>query len=107
MPAPWKESYDKSRQHIQMQRHHFANKGPYSQSYDFSSSQMWELDHKDGWKSKNGCFWTVVLEKALESPLDSKEIKPFNPKRNQSRMFIESTDAEADTPILWPPDAKS
>ena len=70
---------------------------------------MWELDHKEGWTPKNWCFWTVVLEKTLESPLDCKEIKPVNPKRNQSWIFIGRTNAEAevDAPILWPPDAKS
>ena len=75
--ALWKESYDQPRQHIKKQRHHFANKGPYSQSYDFSSShiQRWGLDHKEGWVPKNWCFWIIVLEKTLESPLDSK-IKP-------------------------------
>ena len=67
---------------------------------------MWELDHKEGWTLKNGCFWTVVLEKTLESPLDSKEIKLVNPKRNQSWIFIGRTDAEAEAPILWPPDVK-
>ena len=81
---------------------HFANKGRYSQSYGFSSSrvQMWELDHKEGCTSKNWCFWTVVLEKTLESPLDSIAIKPVNPKGNQPWLFIERTDAEAETPIL-------
>ena len=80
--CPWKKSYDQPRQHIKKQRHHFANKGPYSQSYGFSSNhvQMWELDHKEGCVLKNWCFWTVVLEKTLESPLDCKEIKPVNPK---------------------------
>ena len=78
----WKESYDKPRQHIKKQRHHFANKGPYSQSNSFSSNyvQMWELDHKEGWTLKNWCFQMVVLEKTLESHLDSKEIKTINPK---------------------------
>ena len=106
MFVPWKESYNKSRQHIKKQRHHFANKGLSSQSYGFSSSHvwMWELDHKEGWALKNWCFWTVVLEKTLESPLDSK-IKPVNPKGNQPWIFIGRTDAEA--PIIWPPDAKS
>ena len=86
---------------------HFANKGTYSQSYGFYSSHvwMWELDHKENWSPKNSCFWTVVLEKTLESPLDSKEIKPVNPKGNQSWIFIGRTDAEALT--LWPLDAKS
>ena len=107
MLAPWKQSYDKPRQNIKKQRYHFANKGPYSQSYDFSSSQvqMWELDHKEGWAPKNWCLQTVVLEKTLESPLDCKEIKPINPKRNQSWILIGRTDAEA--PILQPLDAKS
>ena len=88
-------------------RHHFADKGPYSQSYGFSSSHIWiwELDHKEGWAPKNGCFWIVVLEKTLESPSDSKEIKPVNPKGNQSWIFIGRTGDEA--PLLWPPDAKS
>ena len=100
--APWKESYDKSIQHIKKQRHHFAHKGLYSQSYDFSSShvRMWELGHKEGWVPKNRCFQTVVLEKTLESPLDFKEIKPVNPKRNQPWVFTGRTDAEAETPIF-------
>ena len=91
MLTHWKESYDQHRQHIKKQRQHFANKGPYSQSYGFPSShaQMWNLDHKEGWASKNWCFWIVVLEKTLESPLDSKEIKPVSPKGNQPWIFIE------------------
>ena len=68
---------------------------------------MWELDYKESWASKNWCFWTVVLEKILESPLDCKEIKPVNPKGNQSWMFIGRTDAKAETLILWPPDVKN
>ena len=68
---------------------------------------MWELDHKESWAPKNWCFWTVVLEKTLESPLDCKEIQPVHPKRNHSWIFIGRTDAEAEAPILWPPDAKS
>ena len=109
MLAPWKQSYDKPRQNIKKQRYHFANKGPYSQSYDFSSSQvqMWELDHKEGWTLKNWCFWTVVLEKTFESPLDSKKIKPVNPKGTQHWTFIGRADAEAEAPILWPPDMNS
>ena len=89
--------------------HGVANKGPSSQSYGFSSSHiwMWELDHKESRVPKNWCFWTVVLEKTLESLLDFKEIKPVHPKENQSWMFIGRTDAEAETPILWPPDAKN
>ena len=109
MLAPWKKSYDKPRQCIKKQRHHFSDKCPYSQSYGFSSShvEMWELDHKEGWAPKNWCFWTVVLEKTLESPLDWKEIKPVNPKGNQCWIFIGRTDAEAEAPIIWPPDGKS
>ena len=89
--------------------YYFANKGSCSQGYGFSSSHvwMWELDYKESWALKNWCFWTVVLEKTLESPLDSKEIKPVHPKGDQSWVFIGRTDAEAETPILWPPDAKS
>ena len=109
MLAPWKKSYDKPRQCIKKQRHHFANKGLYSQCYGFSSSHvwMWELDHKEGWVLKNWCFWTVVLDKTLESPLDCKEIKPINPKGNQSWIFILRTHAVAETPILRPPDGKN
>ena len=90
-------------------RHYFADKGPSSQSFGFSNSHvwMWELHNKESWEPKNWCFWTVVLEKTLESPLDSKEIQPDNPKGNQSWIFIGRTDAEAETPILWPPDAKN
>ena len=103
------ESYDQPRQHIKKQRHYFANKGPSSQSYGSSSSHvwMWELDYKASWALKNWCFWTVVLEKTLESPLDCKEVQPVHPKGNQSWIFIGRTDAEAKTPILWPPDAKN
>ena len=87
---PWKKNCDQPRQHIKKQRHYFANKGPSSQSYGFSSSHvwMWELDHKESWALKNQCFWTVVLEKTLESPLDCKEIKPVNPKGNQPWILI-------------------
>ena len=97
------------RQHIKKQRHYFANKGPSSQSYGFSSSHvwMWELDYKESWAPKNWCFWDVVLEKTLESPLDCKEIQPVHAKGNQSCIFTGRTDAEADSPILWPPDAKN
>ena len=107
--APWKESYDKPQQHIQKQRHHFNDKGLYSQSHGFSSSHvwMWELDHKEGWALKNWCFWTVVLETMLESPLDCKKIKPVSCKGNQSWIFIGRTVAEAEAPILWLPNAKS
>ena len=102
--SPRKKSYDQPRQCIKKQRYHFADKGPYSQSCGFSSIhvQMWdELDHKEGWVSKNWLFWIVMLEKTLESTLDSKEIKPVNPKRNQPWIFTGRTVAEA--PILWPP----
>ena len=90
-------------------RHYFVNKGPSSQSYGLSSSNvwMWEFSYKESWAPKNRCFWTVVLEKTLESPLDCKEIKTVNPQGNQSWIFIGRTDAEAETPILWPPDAKN
>ena len=91
------------------QRHHFANKGLYSQSYGFSNSQvwMWDLDHKEGWRLKNWYFQIVVLEKTLQSPLDCKEIKPVNPKGNQSWIFFGKTDAETEALVLWPPDAMS
>ena len=104
-----KRIYDKLRQHIQKQRHHFTDKSPSSQSYGFSNSHvwMWKLDHKESWAPKIWCFWAVVLEKTLESPLDSKEIKPVNPKENQSWIFIGRTGAESEVLILWPPDVKS
>ena len=104
MLAPWKKSYDQPREHTIKERHYFANKGPSSQSYGFSSSHvwMWELDYKESRAPKNGCFWTVVLEKTLESSLDCKEIQPVNPKVNQPWIFIERTDAEAEIPIIWP-----
>ena len=107
--APWRESYDKSRQCTKKQRHHFDDKGLYSQSYSFSSSHvwMWELVHKEGWAPKKWCFRIVVLEKTLESLLDCKEIKPVNPKGNQPGVFIRRTDAEVEVPILWPSDANS
>ena len=109
MPSPWKKRYDQHRQHIKKQRHYFANKGPSNQSYGLSSSHvwMWELDYKESWALKNWCFWTVVLEKTLESPLDCKEIQPVHPVGDQSWVFIGRTDAEAETPVLWPPDVKS
>ena len=109
MLSPWKKNYGKPRQCIQKQRHYFADRGLSSHSYGFSSShvQMWELGHKEGWVPKNWCFWTVVLEKTLMSPLDFKEVKPVNPKGNQSWIYIGGTDAEAEAPKLWPPDGKS
>ena len=90
-------------------RDYFTGKGPYSQSYGFSSSHVWiwELDHKESWMPKNQYFQIVVLEKTLKSLLDSKEIKPVNPKGNQSWIFIRRTDVEAEAPIFWPPDVKS
>ena len=100
------------RQHIKKQRRYFANKGPSSQSCGFSSScvWMWELDYKESWVPKNWCFWTVVLEKTLESPLNSKEIQPVhpkgNPEGNQPWIFNGRANAEAEAPILWPPGAK-
>ena len=101
--APWKESYGKPRE----QRHHFADRSLCTQSCGFPCSHvcMWELDHKEGWAPKNGFFWTVMLKKTLESPSDNKEIKLVNLKWNQSWIFVWRADAEA--PILLPPDAKS
>ena len=92
-----------------MQRYYFANKGPSSQGYDFSSSHVWmrELNYKDSWMPKNWWFWTVVLEKTLESSLDCKEIQSVNSKGNHPWIFIGRTDAEAETPLLWPPDGKN
>ena len=107
--TPWKESYDQPREHIKKQRHYFANKGPSGQGYGFPSGHvwMWELDCEESWALKNWCFWTVVLEKTLESPLDCKEIQPVHPKGDQSWVFIGRTDAAAETPILWPPNVKN
>ena len=109
MLAPWRKSYDQPRQHIKKQRHYFANKGPCSQSYGFSSSHvwMWELEYEESWVLKNWCFWILVMEKTLESRLDSKEIQPVHPKGNQSWIFIRKADPEAETPILWPHDVKN
>ena len=109
MLASWKKSYDQPRQHIKRQRHYFANKGPSNQNCGFSSGHvwMWVLDYEESWALKNWWFWTVVLEKTLESPLDCKEVQLVHPKGNQSWIFIGRTDAEADTPILWPPDVKN
>ena len=109
MLASWKKSYGKPRQHVEKQRHHFANKGPYDQNDCFSSShvQVWELYHNEGWVMQNWCFWIVVLEKTLEDPMVSKEIKPVNPKGNQPWIFIGRTAAKAEAPILWLPDTKT
>ena len=100
---------DQPRQHIKKQRHYFANKGLSSQSYGFSSSHVWtwELDYKESWVLKNWCFWTVVLEKTLESLLGCKEIQPVHPKGDQSWIFIGRIDAEAEAPLLWPHDVKN
>ena len=107
--TPRKESYDQPRQHIKKQRHYFVHKGPFSQGYDFSGDHVWiwDLDYKESWAPKNWCFWTVVLKKTLESPLDCKEIKPAHPKGNKYWIVIGRTDTEAETPILRPPDAKN
>ena len=107
MFAPWIKAM--TTQHIKKQKHYFANKGPYSQSYGFSSSHVWtwELDHKESWTLKYWWFWTVVLEKTLESPLDCKEIQSVNLKGNQSWIFIGRTNAEAEAAIFWPPDMKN
>ena len=109
MLAPWKKSYNQPRQHIKKLRHYFVDKGPSSQSYGFCGSHvwMWGLDYRESWVPKNWCFWTVVLDKTLESPLDCKEIQPVSPKGNQSWIFIGRSDAEAETLILWPPDVKN
>ena len=107
--TPWKKSCVQPRQHIKKQRHYFANKGLSSRGYGFSSSHvwMWELEYKESWEAKNWCFWTAVLEKTLESPLDCKEIQSVHPKGDQSWAFTGRTHAEDETPILWPPHAKS
>ena len=107
--APWRRSYNQPRQYIKKQRHYFANKDPSSQIYGFSSSHvwMWELDCEESWAPKNWCFWDVMLEKTLESLLDSKEIKPANPKGNQPWIFIGRSGAETETPIFWPIDVKN
>ena len=90
-------------------RHYFVNKGPSSQGYGFSGRYvwMWELDCEESWAPKNWCCWTVVLEKTLESPLDCKEIQPVHSKGDQSWVFFGRNDAEVETPVLWPPHAKS
>ena len=108
MLTSWNESYNQPRQHIKKQRHYFVHKGPSSQGYGFSSSYVWiwELDYKETWALNNWSFWIVVLEKTLESSLDCKEIQPVHPKGDHSWVFIERTDAEAETPILWLTDVK-
>ena len=108
MLALWRKSYDQPRQNTKKQRHYFADKCLSSQIYVFYSShvRIWELDYKESWGPKNWCFWSVVL-KTLESLLDCKEIQLVHPKGNQPWIFIGRTDAEAETPILWPPDVKN
>ena len=103
------ESYNPPRQHIQKQRHYFANKDQSSQGYGFSSSHVWmqELGYKERWVPKNWCFWSVVLAKTLASPLDCKEIKPVNCKGSQSWIFTRRTDAKAEAPIFWSLDVKN
>ena len=109
MLTPWKKSYDQPRQNTKKHRHYFVSKGPSSQGYGFSRGHvwMWELDYQESQVPKDWCFWTVVLEKTLENPMDCKEIQPVHPKGDQSWVFSVRTDAEAETPILWPPHAKS
>ena len=108
MPLEELEKPRVMRMDIEKQRYYFANKGPSSQGYGFSSGHvcMWELDCEEVWAPKKWCFWTVVLEKTLASPFDCKEIQPVHPKGDQSWVFIERTDVEAETPILWPPHSK-
>ena len=111
MLAPWKKSCDQPRQHIKKQRHYFADKGLSNQSYGFSSGHvwMWELDCEESWAPKNWCFWAVVLEKTLESPMDCKEIQPVHPKGDQSWIFIGRTDAKAEAQyfghLMWKADS--
>ena len=109
MFTPGEKSYDQPRQHIKKQRYYFADKGLSSQSYHFSSGHvwMWMLDHKKCWAPKNWCFWTVVLEKTLESSLDCKEIHPVHSEGDQPWDFFGRNDAKAKTPVLWPPHANS
>ena len=108
MLTPWKKSCDQPRQSIKEQRHHFADRGLYDQSYGFSSIhvQLWQLDHKEDWAPTIWCF-QIVLEKTLERPLESQEIKSVNAEVNQWGIFIGRTDADAEAPIFWPPDAKN
>ena len=107
--GPWKKSHDKPRYHIKKQRYSFADKGLSSQSHGFSSGHvwMWELDHKENWVPKNGCFWTVVLQKVRWESVGLQGDPPVHPKGNESWIFIGRTDAEAETPMLWPPDSKN
>jgi len=108
MLTPWKKSYDQPGHHIKKQRHYFVNKGPSSQGYGFSSSHvwMWELDYKESWVLKNWCFWTVVLEKTLESPLDFKEIHQSILKEISPGCSLKGLMLKLKLPILWPPDSR-
>ena len=109
--TPWKKSNDKARKHIKKQRYYFTDKGPYSQNYSVSSSYMWmwELNHEKGWAPKKWCFWTIVLQKTFEGPLDCKENKPVNPQGNQSWIFTVRSDAAAEAPkfghLMWRTDS--
>ena len=107
--TPWKESYDQPRLHIKQQSHYFVSKGLSTQGYGFSSGHVWmrKLDCEESWALKSWCFWTVVLEKTLESPLDCKEIQPVHSEGDQPWDFFGRHDARAETPVLWPPHAKS
>ena len=107
--APWKKRYDQPKKHIKKQRHYFVDKGLSSQGYDFSSGHvwMWELDYEERWALKNWYLWTVVLEKTPESPLDCKEIQPVYSEGDQPWVFFGGNDTKAETPVLWPPHAKS
>ena len=109
MLVPLKKIHEKPRPHIKKQRYYLADKGPSSQNYGFSSNHLWmcKLDYKESWAAKNWCFWTVVLEETLESPLDSKEIELVHPKGIQPWIFIGRTDAETETAILWTSDVKN
>ena len=103
----WKKIYDQPRQHIKKQRHYFAIKGSSSQNYSFSSNHVWMWELEESWALKNLCFWTLILEKTLESPLDGKEIQSVHPKGNQSCIIIGRTDTKAEVPELWPPDSNN
>ena len=109
MLAPWKKSYDQPRQHIKRQRHYFGNKGLSSQSYGFSSSHVWtwELDHKESWVPKNWCFWTVVWRRFLRVPWTARTLSQSILEKISPLYSFGRTDAEAETPVLWPPDAKN
>ena len=107
MLTPWKKSYDQPKQHIKKQSHYLSTKVHLVKAMVFLVVIYGFLTYKESWVLKNWCFWTVVLEKILDSPLDCKEIQPVHPKGNQFWIFIQRTDVEAETPILWLPDAKN